>query len=249
MTDYYIGCSGFYYRDWVGRFYPKGTSPKMMLPYYGEKFNTVEINATFYRFPSEKMIRSLIERTKASFLFSIKANRLFTHLKKLSNVAGSFARFYSLLSPLKETGKLGAILFQLPESFPANPSLLSDFLAILPDDEFDITFEFRHPSWENEEVISLLKAKNADFAAISGPGIKPFTIPIAHHKYFRFHGATRMYHYNYSEKELREWAKVIKGISGKVKRIYCYFNNDPEAYAPKNASFLITILKEEEKGG
>jgi uncharacterized protein YecE (DUF72 family) len=247
MTEYYIGCSGFYYQDWVGKFYPEGTYSRKMLPYYAGKFNTVEVNATFYRFPTKMMVRSFVERTPPSFLFSIKANRLITHFRRLADVAVPFKRFYSLLSPLREKGKLGSILFQLPESFTADVPLLSDFLEVLPSGEFDITFEFRHKSWGQPAVLSLLKEKNADFAAISAPDITPFTTAIASHKYFRFHGETRMYQYDYSEDELKGWARIIRRLGKKAGRVYCYFNNDPEACAPKNAAFLCKLLKVEGK--
>ncbi len=238
----YIGTSGFYYNHWMGKFYPEGIKKSDFFKFYMEKFNTVEINSTFYRLPSEKTMLSWSEKTPEDFKFSIKMWRRITHYKKLKDVEEDIELFLSRVSLLGK--KLGIILIQLPPSIHFSPELLEDFLKILPPD-FSYTIEFRHKSWFCEETISLLKRYGVTFCSLSIPKDFPDDIFITSDKiYYRFHGKKSLYNYCYTEDELNEFALRLREKMDVAGDIYIFFNNDFNGYAPRNAMYLKKILPE-----
>ncbi|MDH4197674.1 MAG: DUF72 domain-containing protein [Candidatus Aminicenantes bacterium] len=237
---YHLGTSGWSYPGWRGKFYPKDLASRDWLPFLARHFGTVEVNMTFYRFPKPETLQSWVERTPAQFTLTLKANRRITHLKKLRKVQKDVQDFYRLADALRE--KLGCILFQLPPSIILNLELLREFLAALSPAYRNVV-EFRHESWYAAEVYELLKKRNVTFCTVSSaqvPSTVAATSPVA---YFRFHGLTGGYRYNYSDEELRNWAEKIKTATAEDG--YIYFNNDYQAYAVRNALKLGEYLQRE----
>jgi uncharacterized protein YecE (DUF72 family) len=236
-----IGCSGYYYDHWVGGFYPGGTRPGGFFDAYRERFSTVELNTTFYHFPREAQVESWAGKSGEGFVFSVKAPRLITHVKKLGGCRESLLLFLHLMKPLKAAGKLGAILFQTPPSFTCDLTALEEFVAILPPG-YRYAFEFRDGSWRRDEVYAALAAREADFAFVSEHDTAPFEQCIAPFKYFRLHGLGERYASNYSEGDLEGVAKsVLRAWDGGKREVFVYFNNDYGGYAPANAKRLVEL--------
>jgi len=245
MAKGLIGTSGWTYRSWVGSFYPDTLKASDLLPYYSHRFNTTEINTTFYRFPSLALVKGWDRKSPPGFVFSVKAPRYFTHLKKL-NVGDEvfrkrFSDFLERLTPLE--GKLGPILFQLPPNFSKKLDVLSAFLAFLPT-SFSYVIEFRHAEWFDEKVYDLLRKRGVGMTIVSAPGIPYIPMATSRFAYFRLHGAASWYNYHYSYDELKDVAmKMIElGQSPSVKEIYVYFDNDAEGFAVENAKTLSEIF-------
>jgi uncharacterized protein YecE (DUF72 family) len=239
----FIGCSGYSYDDWKGDFYPDDMHQDEWLSFYAEKFNTVEINNSFYKFPENESIEKWLSQTPANFRFSIKGHRFFTHLKKF-NVDDSFKEklnnFQSSLEPLKE--KAGCVLWQLPGNLHKNIPKLEAFCQEL-DNDFTHVLEFRHPSWFDEDVYEFMKKNNIAFCILSAPGNLPEDLIVTHKTaYVRFHGKKEWYDYLYSEKELKEWKKRLNGLKN-IEQLFVYFNNDKHGNAVKNAITLKKLLK------
>jgi len=236
---YHLGTSGWSYPGWRGRFYPEDLSQKDWLAFYAQHFTTVEINMTFYRFPKPETLRNWLDKTPHHFTFTLKANRQITHLKKLKNVRSEIRYFYILAHTLRE--KLGCILFQLPPSLTLDMDLLKEFLSTLSPDYKNV-IEFRHESWYAEEVYELLRSQNVIFCVVSSAKVPKTIVETEETLYFRFHGLTGGYRYNYSDEELQEWEGAIK--KAKARESYVYFNNDYQAYAVHNCLKLRSLLQE-----
>jgi hypothetical protein len=140
-----IGCSGWSYDEWRGGLYPEGLPARRRLERYAEVFDTVEVNATFYRLPKESTVRDWTEQVPGDFRFAVKSSRYLTHMKRLHDIADGVARFWEPLEPLRRSHRLGPVLWQLPENFQRDDDLLAQALDRLPRAEH--CFEFRHPSW------------------------------------------------------------------------------------------------------
>jgi len=235
----YIGTSDWSYSHWKKRFYPKGLSQKDTLSYYSQHFNTVEINMTFYRFPKPETIINWKEKTPDHFKFTIKANRQITHRKRLKNVKNDVRYLYILAEKLGD--KLGTLLFQLPPSLEMDRKLLKDFLSDLSP-EFKNVMEFRHESWYTQEIYNILRESHVTFCTVSSSKVPDKMIKTSDTAYFRFHGLTGGYKYNYTEEELKKWAEVIK--ESDAQECYLYFNNDFKAYSVFNAKTLKKLLND-----
>ncbi len=241
MTKF-IGCSGFHYDDWKGKFYPEDLSKDEWLPYYAEHFQTVEINNSFYGLPSEKTLENWHKQTPRHFKFTMKGSRYVTHQKKLvndENMREAVKIFYERVEKLR--GKLGCVLWQLPGNLHRNDEKLKNFCSFLSSD-FKNVIEFRHESWFDDKIYRMMKKQNVGFCILSAPDTLPETPAVTTDTaYVRFHGKDEWYVYDYSNRELKEWAERIEDLS--AERVYCYFNNDTEAKAVKNAQFLQKKLK------
>ncbi len=238
-AKYYLGCSGWYYNDWKGPFYPDNLSKAKWLEYYSENFNTVEINNTFYRFPTEKTVKGWYKRTPDDFKFTLKANQLITHRMRFKNTENTIKRFYRLAEILED--KLSCILFQIPPQKSKDVDFLKNALTQLDSSKNNI-MEFRHLSWFDEEVYEILKEFDVAFCSLSSSKFPEELIITSKIGYVRFHGlGDEKYRYNYNEDELDKWGEKIKK-SG-LKSTFCYFNNDYNANAPKNCLDLKEILE------
>ncbi|GAA0894631.1 DUF72 domain-containing protein [Fulvivirga kasyanovii] len=243
MKNYHIGCSGFYYNDWAGKFYPEDLNKKKWLEYYAEKFDTVEINNSFYRMPKETTVQGWYDRTPKDFLFTLKGSRYVTHVKRLKDPKESVAYFYHLADILKE--KLGSILWQLPPSLKMDKERLTGFCKALSTDYKNV-IEFRHTSWFNEEVYDILRKYKVAYCIISAPGDLPEdTVTTTDFAYIRFHGKTDWYDYNYSEEQLSHWKGQIEKLE--AKEVFVYFNNDYNIRAVENGLLLKELLAQEEQ--
>ncbi|HEY8491842.1 MAG TPA: DUF72 domain-containing protein [Dehalococcoidia bacterium] len=242
MAQFRIGTSGWSYQHWRERFYPRGVPASRWLSYYAEHFDTVELNASFYRLPRESTWRGWAERAPEGFLFAVKASRLITHLQRLE---GSQESVRALLDRARLLGPhLGPVLYQLPPGLQRDDARLAAFLEILPAD-VQHAFEFRHPSWFDEGVYALLRRFGAAFCMVDRGTFETPALATARFAYARFHGPQGWYGGDYDEGELREWAGRLRGLAAEVEAVYAYFNNDVNAFAVKNALRLRELLRGE----
>ncbi len=260
--DIRIGTSGWHYADWQGRFYPKKLPKNKWFEFYAKDFDTVEINNTFYHQPKEQTFQNWRKQAPKNFLFTVKANRFITHIKRLKEPEEPLERFFKGVLLLKEN--LGPILYQLPPGLHKDLNRLKSFLEVLrnvilneaqrseeslsrlPDSSpafgglrmTESVFEFRHKSWFSEDTCDLLRKFNTGFCIHDMPGMKVPRVVTCDIIYVRFHGPTGRYQGNYSRAALQGWAKWIKdNLKGK-KAVFAYFNNDYNAYAINNAKTL-----------
>jgi uncharacterized protein YecE (DUF72 family) len=232
----WIGCSGWNYTHWRERVYPKGLPQRRWLEHYATLFDTVEVNNTFYRLPTRSAVAGWVERTPDEFVFTVKASRYLTHIKRLTDTGRGVERFYECIEPLVESSKLGPVLWQLPENFHRDDERLAGALENLPPGRH--CFEFRHPSWFTAEVYELLRARRAALVIGDSPKRLFQTHELtAGWTFVRFHHGSRGRNGNYSRTELEEWKRRIAAWRSDVD-VYAYFNNDWEGYAVANAHWL-----------
>ncbi len=236
----YIGTSGWHYDHWIGPYYPKELAPQKFLQFYAQDFNSVEINNTFYHLPSIKAVKQWTQTVDKKFLFSVKASRYVTHVKRFKDPKKSLKKFFAAIKPL--SSQIGVILFQTPPSLKIDLERLETFINALPD-TYRFAFEFRNSSWYQDEVYALLKKKNMGFCIHDFDDIASPETVTASFVYLRFHGPSGYYSGKYSLPTLRKWAKKITQWAKEGKEVFCYFNNDQAAYAVKNAKELKKILK------
>jgi len=247
MARYFIGCSGWWYKDWDGKFYPSGLKERMRLPYYAKHFNTVEVNVTFYRLPEIGTIRSWVSKTPSYFLFAVKVPKDITHGMHLLYSERKMTKFLKTIAPLRRAGKLGPLLFQCPPEFVMTKRTLDrlrDFLSSLPEG-YEYAVEFRHKSWLREETFNILEEHQVAYVIVDEPYLPPLIRITASFTYVRFHGRGRRvwYYYDYKREELEAWARRIREeVEPYAGKIYIYFNNHFRSFAPKNASEFIEIL-------
>lgn len=231
----YIGTSGWYYDHWEESFY-HGIPAHERLPFYAEHFSTVEINSTFYHLPKEKSVENWATLTPKDFVFSVKASRYITHIKRLRNVGEGIEVFLKAIAPLKQ--KLGPILFLIPPFFKRNDARLKECLEELPEGP-GYTFEFRHPSWHTEEIFALLNQYNAALCISDYEGkLSPIEVT-ADFVYVRLHGPKKAYQGSYDLRALKQWAKRIDDWSKQKLPVFIYFDNDEKGFAVKDAKRLI----------
>src|SRR6266508_732167 len=231
-----IGCCGWNYASWKDEFY-EGKPARLWLEHYARHFDTVEVNNTFYRLPRKESVAHWVEQTPPDFLFSVKASRYLTHVKRLMDMREGVRRYYERIEPLVRSSKLGPVLWQLPPTFKRNDDRLGSALAQLPPGRH--CFEFRHPSWFVEPVYELLRGHGAALVVGDRPEVKSFQAQVftAPWTFVRFHYGSRGRRGNYSETELEEWARRFGEWRREVE-ILAYFNSDWEAFAIRNALWL-----------
>jgi uncharacterized protein YecE (DUF72 family) len=236
-----IGCSGWNYADWRGRVYPKGCPQRRWLAHYATLFDTVEVNTTFYRLARPEAVGRWLEATPPDFLFTVKASRYLTHMKRLGDMERGVERLYAGIAPLAESPRMGPMLWQLPEQFRRDDDRLEFALDRLPPGRH--CFEFRHPSWFTPEVYGLLHTHGVAFAIGDDPR-RPLPWPplTTDWTLIRFHHGTRGRRGNYSDTELREWAARIDELRGDAE-VIAYFNNDWEGFAVRNGLRLKQLLE------
>lgn len=235
----HIGTSGWHYKHWLGGFYPAKTPPAKMFEWYSRHFDTVELNNSFYRLPTEQAFLHWRAHAPTGFTFAVKASRFITHMKKLKDPEISLDRFFERARLLRE--KLGPILFQLPPRWPVNVERLKSFLEALPP-RYRYVFEFRDASWNIQPVYRLLRRHNAalcihDWRANQSPNeiTADFT-------YVRMHGPEGTYQGGYSTQHLEQLAECTNRWRSALDAIYVYFNNDQGGFAVRDASALRELL-------
>jgi uncharacterized protein YecE (DUF72 family) len=236
MKPVHIGCSGWNYKSWRETFYPVGLPQRQWLERYAEAFDTVEVNNTFYRLPKRDAVANWVERTPKDFIFTVKASRYLTHIKRLDMPAEGIGRFYERIEPLAVTPKMGPVLWQLPANFRRDDERLEQTLAMLPPGRH--AFEFRHESWFVPDVTELLRAHGAALAIGDHPD-RPFQTHeiTADWTFLRMHHGHRGRRGNYSQSELETWRRRIAQWRRKAE-VFVYFNNDWEEFAIRNALWL-----------
>ncbi len=228
------------YDSWRGGLYPEGLAKRRWLERYAERFSSVEINSTFYRLASRAAAQRWVEATPPDFVFAAKASQYLTHMKRLRDLGPGIGRYYERIEPLVAAGKLGPVVWQLPERFVRDDEVLAGALAELPPGRH--CFEFRHPSWFAGDVYALLRAH--DIALVIGDHPER---PFQAHEFttgwtlVRFHWGVSGRRGNYSEAELDRWAQRLARWRLDVE-VYAYFNNDWEGFAVRNAQSLLGRL-------
>lgn len=237
--DIHIGTSGWSYAHWKGPFYPEDINDEEMLDFYCRHFQSVEINSSFYHLPQQATLEHWHDKTPAGFVFSVKASRYITHMKKLKEPKQSLGLLFDRISVLGN--KLGPILFQLPPKWHYNPERLSAFLDGLSKD-FKYAFEFRDPSWLNAQSYELLERHGAAFCIYELDGFLSPREVTADFIYVRLHGPAGPYQGDYDTQTLAGWAGAFSTWSKQGRSIYCYFDNDEAGYAAQNAMALHSML-------
>jgi uncharacterized protein YecE (DUF72 family) len=239
-----VGCSGWFYRDWRGVFYPAEMPTKNWFSYYVRSFKTVELNAPFYSWPTLATVHTWRRQMgKRRFLYTVKVCELITHIKRFKGakkLIADFSFIADLLGPA-----MGCFLFQLPPSFHYSPARLSAILGQLDHSRRNVV-EFRHSSWWNETVFAAFRVTGTIFCSCSGPRLPDCLIKTADEIYVRFHGTDHWYRHNYSDAELAIWTKRI--YESGARHVWAYFNNDRNAFSVKNARTLLKQLKTLESG-
>ena len=253
-----IGTSGFSFADWVGPFYPAGTRSGAMLEHYAAHFDTVEVNATYYRIPPPKTMASLDARTPAHFEFVVKAHKTMTHDQADPDEA-TFAAFADCVAPLVAAGKFRGVLLQFPWAFRpdvaarARLELLHGRLSALGP----LFVEFRHAAWLDERVFRFLDERGIGYCSVDEPPLPGLVPPVARLTgtigYVRLHGRNTKtwwgrdrgdrYDYDYSPAELHEWVQKIRELAERSSKVYVFFNNCHAGQAARNALLMKDLVQ------
>jgi uncharacterized protein YecE (DUF72 family) len=236
----HIGTSGWHYKHWRGVFYPAELRIQDWLEYYARHFDCVEVNSSFYGLPTTDTIATWCDRVPSQFVFSVKAPRRITHFKKLKNCEAELDELFRRLRAFGD--RLGPVLFQLPPRWRCNLHRLERFLTGLPSDQ-RLVFEFRDPSWHNDEVYELLARRPAAFCIFDSGD---FTAPLVDSGdlvYVRLHGPSAAYAGSYRAPRLRTWVDRAQGWNRRKKEVFLFFDNDERGYAVKNGTRTIGLLK------
>ena len=230
----WIGTSGYNYPEWKGSFYPADLPAAKMLPYYAARFPTVEINYTFYRMPSEKLVGGWADQTPSPYRLTLKAPRRITHDARLKQAGELVSRFCLVASTLGD--KLGALLFQLPPNLKKDLPLLEAFLADLPS-RACAAFEFRHPSWFDDDVLGVLAARNIALCVADSEKLSTPVRVTADYAYFRLRDE------GYTPDDIKRWAGTISRETSGCKDVYVYFKHEEEGKGPEFGKLLMEHLQ------
>lgn len=235
-----VGTSGWQYDDWRHRFYPDDLATSEWLPYFAERFPSVEVNNSFYRLPTEETFARWEQQAPPGFVFAVKASRFITHLKRLKDPGEPVALLWERMRPLGD--KRGPVLFQLPPRFKPDPSRLQAVLDAIPRG-MRTAFEFRDARWETDEVFAMLDTAGAAFVYADKPRARVPDIQTGGWSYIRFHQG-RLVAPGYERSKLERWADRIATLRGEI---YVYFNNDTDGAALRDAVTLSELLRERER--
>lgn len=231
---FYVGTSGYSYKEWKGTFYPKALPERQMLGYYGEHFAAVEINNSFYRMPKTSVLQAWASEVPAGFQFALKAPQRITHIKRLKDAAESLSLLIEVAGALQD--RLGPLLFQLPPNFKKDAPRLHEFLALLPPRP-RAAFEFRHASWFDEETFGLLRQHQA--ALCIAEAEDDLEIPMVATADW---GYLRLRRTDYSEKELKAWSKRVQDQPW--RDVFVFFKHEDEAKGPAFAKQFLELVGE-----
>ncbi len=239
----FVGCSGWFYWHWRGGLYPADLAPSSWFGQYTATFRTVELNASFYSWPTVATVQGWIRQAgRRRFVYTVKVCELITHVKRFvgtKNLIRDFGVIADLLGP-----RMGCFLFQLPPSFRYTKARLGRILSQLDPKRRNVV-EFRHPSWWREDVYRAFRKAGIIFCSCSAPRLPEELVETAEDIYIRFHGTKRWYRHNYSSSELAVWVEKI--VSSKACRVWAYFNNDRGGYAVKNAQLFTRMMQASKK--
>ncbi|HEY2971815.1 MAG TPA: DUF72 domain-containing protein [Pyrinomonadaceae bacterium] len=227
----YVGTSGYSYKEWKGSFYPEKIPAKEMLRFYSERLSTVEINATFYRMPQASMLENWKEQVPGTFRFALKAPQRITHFKRLKETDEETKYFFETAAVLAD--QLGVVLFQLPPNMKKDLPRLETFLAQLPP-AIPSAFEFRHPTWFDDDVLNLLRSQNRALVVSDTDDL-----PITHIDKTADWGYLRLRRVNYSEENLAEWSGRIRDQNW--KETFLFFKHEDAGTGPKLAAQFLSI--------
>lgn len=241
MGEVHIGTSGWGYDHWHDVLYPPDIPPHQRLDFYLGRFDTVELNSSYYRWPSDAAFHQWQRRMPEGFLLSVKAPGLLTHRQRLYSPERWLHRIGQSLSRLGN--RQGILLVQLPPTFAYDYARLSYFLEHLPAD-LRVAIEFRHASWHQEEIFKLLEQHHVAYCVMSGAYLPCVLRATARFVYVRLHGPDphHLYAGSYSEDDLRWWAERIREWTVSGREVYAYFNNDGGGNAVYNAQTLKWLL-------
>jgi uncharacterized protein YecE (DUF72 family) len=234
-----IGCSGWQYRHWRGRFYPRDLPTDQWLEHYARTFDTVELNNSFYRLPEADAFTAWRRRVPGGFLFAVKASRYLTHLKRLREPREPLDRLWSRARHLSD--RLGPMLYQLPPRWDRDVDRLRQFVGALPPRRLQ-AIEFRDASWYDREVDHILAERKVALCLHDMPGSATKPERIGPFVYVRFHGAAGKYRGGYPRGELETWARRLRGWAEDGVRCFAYFNNDVGGHAPRDAITLRDLV-------
>jgi uncharacterized protein YecE (DUF72 family) len=235
-----IGCSGWSYDSWSGRLYPHELPRRRWLEHYASRFDTVEVNATFYRLPTVAAVRAWTQQVPPGFLFAVKASRYLTHVRRLRDVATGWERLRERIEPLASANLLGPVLWQLPENFARDDGRLHELLALGGPERHVV--EFRNESWLTEPVLAAMRARGVALAAGDDPRRPlPLLDPVGPLAYLRLHRGRRGRRGRYSHTELRAWAATVERWRSRAD-VFVYLNNDWEGFAAENARTLRRLV-------
>lgn len=234
-----IGCSGWFYWDWKGKYYPQDVGTKDWFAHYAHDFSTVELNAPFYSWPTVAAVKTWLRQAggRDDFVYTVKVSELVTHVKRFTGtktLIRDFGYIADLLGPL-----MGCFLFQLPPDFDFTPARLRNILSQLEPERRNVV-EFRHASWWNDRVYDAFRDAGAIFCSCSAPKLPENIVSTGGEIYVRFHGPLKWYRHNYSDEDLQLWSRKIHEVE--PGRVWAYFNNDYDTYAIHNALQLRTLL-------
>lgn len=221
-VQFKTGCSGFYNRHWKGIFYPEKLPQSKWFDFYGEHFNSLELNVTFYRFPTKEQLQTWYKKSPTDFLISVKAPKLITHYKRLKDCKRLLNDYYAACAKgLQE--KLGCTLFQLPPGIEYSEEKLEQIIAAI-NPRFKNVIEFRHKSWWKKKVYDELSKAGITFCSVSHPKLPSTLITNTQTAYVRLHGNQQMFYSNYSTDDLKKLKKALNK-KRKIKEAFVYFNN------------------------
>jgi uncharacterized protein YecE (DUF72 family) len=239
LAEIRIGCSGWIYAHWRGRFYPEKLAVKNWFAFYAGHFDTVEINNSFYRLPKAETFDAWRRQAPPGFCYAVKANRFLTQARKLKDCEEPLQR---MMTPFRHMGdRLGPILYQLPPRFRLNLERLESFLQLVPKDVLNI-FEFRDKSWYTDAVFALLDRYGASLCAHDMPGSDSPRVAVGKAAYVRFHGGEGKYWGRYSDERLLEWTDWMLDQARRGRTVWAYFNNDIDAHAIHDALTLKAMV-------
>jgi len=230
---FWIGTSGYNYPEWKGSFYPEKLPSAKMLPYYAERFSTVEINYTFYRSPNEKVVDGWNKATPDDFKLTLKAPRRITHDRRLRECGDLVRQFLETAATLGP--KLGALLFQLPPNLKKDAPLLDAFLDTFPP-RVCAAFEFRHESWLDDEIYERLRRRNLALCVADSERLSTPVIVTADYTYFRLRDE------GYTPDDIARWGDVMRETTSACREVFVYFKHEEEGKGPEFAKLLMQHL-------
>ncbi|HZE63674.1 MAG TPA: DUF72 domain-containing protein [Pyrinomonadaceae bacterium] len=227
----HVGTSGYSYKEWKGSFYPEKIPAKDMLRFYSERLSTVEINATFYRLPQKSTLENWKEQVPKTFRFSLKAPQRITHFKRLKEVSEDAKYFLDIAATLED--QLGVVLFQLPPNMKKDLSRLETFLRELPTQP-RTAFEFRHPTWFDDDVLEMLRARNCALCVSDTDDL-----PATHIDKTADWGYLRLRRVLYSEEHLQDWLKRVRDQNW--NETFVFFKHEDEGTGPRLAAQFLKL--------